>query len=756
MAATVLYTRQIGDGQITAVKIAAAAGIETSKLADGSNFIQRNGSVAFTANQSMGTFKLTNLGAGTAASNDAARMADLTNFAVTTGTLAQFAATTSAQLAGIISDETGTGSLVFSASPTFTGTPLAPTAAAATNTTQIATTAFVRTEVSNLINGAPGALDTLVELATALGNDPNFASTITTSLAGKEPTITAGTTAQYWRGDKTWQTLDKTAVGLGNVDNTSDVNKPVSTATQNALNLVTAKAVVATTTSANITLSGEQTINGFLTSASRILVKDQTTATQNGIYVTGAGAWTRATDFDAWTEIPGATVWVVGGTLANTGWVNTNTTGGTLGSTNITFAQSAGTGTYEPVITAGTTSQYWRGDKTFQTLNTAAVAESSNLYFTNARAITSTLTGYTSGAGTISASDTIIGAIQKLNGNVTALTTTNVAEGTNLYFTTARVLATALTGYTVGANSALAATDTVLGAFGKVQGQINAKEGTITSGTTSQYWRGDKTFVTLDSSVVTENTNLYFTNARAIGSTLTGYTSGAGTITSSDTVLSAIQKLNGNTAALSTTNVSEGTNLYFTTARVLATALTGFAVGSNATIAATDTVLGAFGKTQAQINAKENTITAGTTAQYWRGDKSFQTLDTSAVPENGNLYFTNARAIGATLTGYTSGAGTVAATDSILQAIQKLNGNIAGIIASSTVFVTRETPSGSVNGSNTTFTLAFTPIAGSEELYLNGMMMEPGAGNDYTISGATITMLTAPTTGEKIRVNYRR
>ena len=45
-----------------------------------------------------------------------------------------------------------------------------------------------------------------------------------------EPTISAGSTAQYWRGDKSWQTLDKTAVGLANVDNTSDANKPVSTA----------------------------------------------------------------------------------------------------------------------------------------------------------------------------------------------------------------------------------------------------------------------------------------------------------------------------------------------------------------------------------------------------------------------------------------------------------------------------------------------------------------------------------------------
>ena len=53
---------------------------------------------------------------------------------------------------------------------------------------------------------------------------------------GKEDAITAGTTAQYYRGDKTFQTLDKTAVGLSNVDNTSDANKPISTATQTALN----------------------------------------------------------------------------------------------------------------------------------------------------------------------------------------------------------------------------------------------------------------------------------------------------------------------------------------------------------------------------------------------------------------------------------------------------------------------------------------------------------------------------------------
>lgn len=78
----------------------------------------------------------------------------------------------------------------------------------------------------------------------------------------------------------------------------------------------------------------------------------------------------------------------------------------------------------------------------------------------------------------------------------------------------------------------------------------------------------------------------------------------------------------------------------------------------------------------------------------------------------------------------------------------------AGLTSSN--FVTRETPSGTINGSNTAFTLANTPVAGSEMVFLNGVLQEPGAGNDYTISGASITMLTAPLTGEKLVVTYRK
>jgi hypothetical protein len=71
--------------------------------------------------------------------------------------------------------------------PTFTGTVIAPTPSLSTNNTQVATTAFVKTAINDLIGGASPALDTLNELASALGNDASFASTVTNSLAQKAP-----------------------------------------------------------------------------------------------------------------------------------------------------------------------------------------------------------------------------------------------------------------------------------------------------------------------------------------------------------------------------------------------------------------------------------------------------------------------------------------------------------------------------------------------------------------------------------------
>lgn len=143
---------------------------------------------------------------------------------------------TDAKLAGSISGGK------FAASPALTGTPTAPTAAAGTNTTQLATTAFVHGAVADLVNSSPAALDTLKELADALGDDANFSTTITTALAGKAAVATTlagyGITDAYTKtaSDALYVPLGRTVnghalsanvtvsaadLGLGSVENTA-------------------------------------------------------------------------------------------------------------------------------------------------------------------------------------------------------------------------------------------------------------------------------------------------------------------------------------------------------------------------------------------------------------------------------------------------------------------------------------------------------------------------------------------------------
>ena len=183
-------------------------------------FPNNSGTVAFTAD----------ISAATGGSVSETGTQTLTNKSISlasntiTGTLAQFnTALTDANFAPIDS-------------PTFTGTPTLPSGTIATtqtagdSSTAVATTAFVGTAVANLVDSSPALLNTLDEIAAAIGDDPNFATTLTTSIGLKAPLASPTFTG-------TVSGITKSMVGLANVDNTTDANKPVSTATQTALDL---------------------------------------------------------------------------------------------------------------------------------------------------------------------------------------------------------------------------------------------------------------------------------------------------------------------------------------------------------------------------------------------------------------------------------------------------------------------------------------------------------------------------------------
>lgn len=132
------------------------------------------------------------------------------------------------------------------------------------------------------------------------------------------------------------------------------------------------KASVVAATTANITLSGAQTIDGVsVVVGDRVLVKNQTNAADNGIYVAASGAWARSADANTWAELVSAYTFVEdGSTYADTGWVCTVNQGGTLGTTPITWSQFSGAGTY--VAGTGLT----LAGNTFSITNTAVTAGS--------------------------------------------------------------------------------------------------------------------------------------------------------------------------------------------------------------------------------------------------------------------------------------------------------------------------------------------------------------------------------------------
>jgi hypothetical protein len=180
---------------------------------------------------------------------------------------------------------------------------------------------------------------------------------VTAALASTPTNATNSTviaTTAYVRQTRLDQFVAPTAdVAMGSRKITGLADPTVSTdaATRNYVDLaiqgINAKQAVRVATVANLaSLSGLLTVDGVtLLNNDRILVKDQTTATQNGVYVASSIAWSRATDFDLWAEFLSAFVFVEEGTTnANNGYLCTATAGGAVGTTPITWVQFSGAG----------------------------------------------------------------------------------------------------------------------------------------------------------------------------------------------------------------------------------------------------------------------------------------------------------------------------------------------------------------------------------------------------------------------------
>jgi len=183
-------------------------------------------------------------------------------------------------------------------------------------------------------------------------------------------------------------------------------------------------------TTENITLENEQTIDGILTSSSRVLVKNQTDPTENGIYVSQVGAWARAADMDGADEVAGSFVFVTGGTVnSNTGWVCTNEPESvTIDTDNITFSQFSDAG----YIDAGTgltkTGNVLAVDGLLEDLDTLGASESDGQFIvaTGAGAL-----AWESGA-TVLASlglDNIVNTKNKLDATDAPAVTNDTTEG---------------------------------------------------------------------------------------------------------------------------------------------------------------------------------------------------------------------------------------------------------------------------------------------------------------------------------------
>ena len=219
--------------------------------------------------------------------------------------------------------------------------------------------------------------------------------------------------------------------------NTDIVNKAYVDSVAQGLN---PKQSVQCGTTAAITLSGLQTIDGYTTLAGdRVLVKNQGSASANGIYVASASTWTRSADMDVWAEVPGAYTVVVNGTInGNSAWVSTSATTGTINVTPITFVQFSGISTYY----AGTGLSL--ASNTFSISNTGVSAASYG-------SASQTLSATVNAQGQLTALSAQ--AIAIANTQVSGLGTMSTQNANNVSITGGSITGTPISGSTVGGST---------------------------------------------------------------------------------------------------------------------------------------------------------------------------------------------------------------------------------------------------------------------------------------------------------------
>jgi hypothetical protein len=426
--------------------------------------------------------------------------------------------------------------LAFTDAPTLTGVPLAPTAAAGTNTGQIATTQFVQSAIQGVVGAAPAALDTLNELAVALNNDASYAATITNALSLKAPLasptftgITTGTFSGPLTGNVTGNVTGSAGSFTGSL--VGDVTG-TQAATAISAATVTGKALTGYVSGAG-TVSATDTI---LTAINKLNGNDglkaplaSPTFTGTVVLPTGTSSVAPlrlATGVNLTTavfgsvEFDGTNLYLTNNsgtpTRKTIAFTDSALATGAVGSSQLASGLTLGgttTGTFSGPLTGNVTGNISGSAGSFTGSLVGDVTGTQSATAISATTVTGkALTGYVSGAGTVSATDSILSAINKLNGNDGLKA--NLASPTFTGTVTSPAFSGPLTGNVTG---------NVTGSAGSFTGSL-VGDVTGTQGATA------------------------ISAATVTGKALTGYVSGAGTIAATDTILGAINKLNGNDA----------------------------------------------------------------------------------------------------------------------------------------------------------------------------------------------------------------